>query len=85
MLDNSLIDKYIKVHDKEAFLTARQIIKDEGLLIGGSSGATVWAALQAAKSLKKGQKCVVLLPDGIRNYLTKFVDDNWMRAQGFLA
>lgn len=85
VLDNSLIDQYIKVHDKEAFLTARRIIKEEGLLIGGSCGATVWAALQAAKSLKKGQKCVVILPDGIRNYLTKFVDDNWMRAQGFLA
>ena len=48
---------------------ARRFIREEGLLVGGSSGTTVWAALQAAKRLKKGQKCLVILPDGIRNYL----------------
>lgn len=85
VLDNSLIDEYIKVNDKNSFLIARQLIKEEGLLIGGSSGSTVWAALQAAKRLKKGQKCVTILADGIRNYLTKFVDDQWMRDKGFLS
>lgn len=84
VLDNSLVDKYVKVHDKEAFLMARRLIKEEGLLIGGSSGAALWAALQVAKELKKGQKCLVVLPDSIRNYLSKFVDDHWMREQGFL-
>lgn len=79
VLDNSLIDEYIKVHDKDAFLTGRRLIKEEGLLIGGSSGAAMWGALQAAKRLKKGEKCVVILPDSIRNYLSKFVDDNWMK------
>lgn len=84
VLDNSLVDEYIKVNDEDSFMIARRLIREEGLLVGGSSGSAVWAALQAAKQLKKGQRCLVILPDGIRNYLSKFVDDKWMREQGFL-
>jgi cystathionine beta-synthase len=84
VLDNSLVDEYVKVHDKDSFLMARRLIREEGLLAGGSSGTAMWAALQAAQSLKKGQKCLVFLPDGIRNYLSKFVDDKWMREQCFI-
>lgn len=84
VLDNSLIDKYIKVNDKDSFITARRLIREEGLLVGGSSGTAVWAALQAAKILKAGQKCLVILPDSIRNYLTKFADDKWMKAHDFI-
>lgn len=84
VLDNKLVDEYIKVNDKDSFMMARRLIREEGLLVGGSSGTAIWAALRAAKRLKKGQKCLVILPDGIRNYMSKFVDDNWMRANGFL-
>ena len=83
VLDNDLIDKYIKLPDPESFQMARRIIKEEGLLVGGSSGGAVWAALQVAARLKKGDKCLVILPDSIRNYLTKFVDDEWMAENEF--
>ena len=84
VLDNHLIDNYIKINDNDSFHVARQLIQEEGLLVGGSSGGAMWAALQAAKSLKKGQKCLVILPDSIRNYMSKFARDDWMKEQGFL-
>lgn len=83
VLDNKLVDSYVKINDVDSFHMARQLIRDEGLLVGGSSGSAVWAALQAAKSLKKGQKCLVILPDSIRNYMSKYVSDDWMRKEGF--
>lgn len=82
VLDNQLVDRYIKVHDQESFTTARRLIREEGLLVGGSSGTAAFAALQAAQSLRKGQKCVIILPDGIRNYLSKFVDNHWLEKNG---
>ncbi|HAT7073869.1 TPA: pyridoxal-phosphate dependent enzyme [Legionella pneumophila] len=84
VLDNTLIDAYVKTNDADSFRTARRLIKEEGLLIGGSCGAAMWAALQAAKSLSKGQKCLVILPDSIRNYMSKFANDEWMKEMGFL-
>lgn len=62
---------------------SRRLIKSEGLLCGGSCGTAMVGAIKAAKSLKKGQRCVVLLPDSVRNYMTKFLDDEWMKKQGF--
>lgn len=84
VLDNKLVNRYIKINDRDSFLMARRLIKEEGLLVGGSSGSAVWAALEAAKTLKKGQRCLVMLPDSIRNYLSKFVDNRWMQEHGFI-
>jgi len=83
VLNNDLIDKYIKINDKDSFIMAKKIIKEEGLLVGGSSGGAVWAALQAAKDLNENQNCLVILPDSIRNYLSKFVDEDWMEKNKF--
>jgi cysteine synthase len=84
VLDNSVVDEYVKVNDQDSFLVARRLVREEGLLVGGSCGSAVWAALQVATRLQKGQRCLVILPDGIRNYLSKFVDDKWMKYHKFL-
>jgi cystathionine beta-synthase len=84
VLDRRLVDRWIKSNDRDSFVLARQLIRQEGLLVGGSSGAAVWAAMQVCRELGPGKRVVVILPDSIRNYLSKFVDDRWMRQQGFL-
>ncbi|XP_058445427.1 cystathionine beta-synthase-like protein [Malaya genurostris] len=83
VLDRSVVDRWIKFNDQVALPMARRLIAEEGFLCGGSSGGNVAVALEAAKNLKEGQNCVVILPDNIRNYLTKFVSDNWMEARQF--
>ena len=83
VLDNTLVDRYIKVNDQDSFTMARKLIKDEGILCGGSSGTVLWAALEAAKNLKSDQKCLCIFADGIRNYLGKFVQDQWMSENNF--
>lgn len=83
VLDNNLIDQYIKTEDEESFKMSRRLIKEEGLLCGGSCGSAMVAALKAAKNLTKSQKVLVVLPDSIRNYMTKFPNDSWMIENGF--
>ena len=83
VLHNEIVDEYVKVSDQNAFLTARRLIREESLLIGGSSGAAMWAALQAAKELQSKDKCLIILQDSIRNYLSKFPDDKWLKEHQF--
>ena len=83
VLDNNVVDKYVKTEDEESFIMARRLIKEEGLLCGGSCGSAMVAALKSAKHLDKNKKCLVVLPDSIRNYMTKFPNDQWMKDQGF--
>ena len=83
VLDNDLVDEYIKTEDEESFIMARRLIKEEGFLCGGSCGSAMVAALKSAKHLDKDKRCLVVLPDSIRNYMTKFPNDQWMKDQGF--
>ena len=84
VLHRNVVDRWIKMSDKPSFIMARRLIREEGLLCGGSSGTAVAAALIAAKDLKEGQKCVVVLPDSTRNYMTKFLVDDWMIDHGYV-
>ena len=81
-LDNSLVDRYFKTNDTRSFELARRLIREEGLLVGGSSGSAMQATLEIAKEAKPGSRIVVLLPDGIRNYMSKFLNPDWLREQG---
>ena len=64
-----LVDQWYKSNDEESFALARMLIREEGLLCGGSSGSAMSVAVKAAKELKEGQRCVVIFPDSIRNYM----------------
>lgn len=81
----NLVDYWYKTSDPESFVMSRRLIREEGLLCGGSCGSAVVGALAAAKELgmKKGDRVVVLLADSTRNYMTKFLNDGWMEDNGF--
>ncbi|KAJ8351508.1 hypothetical protein SKAU_G00229840 [Synaphobranchus kaupii] len=85
VLDRSVVDSWFKSNDEDSFAMSRMLIRDEGLLCGGSSGTAMSAAVKVAKELKEGQRCVVILPDSIRNYMSKFLSDKWMSQKGFLT
>ena len=84
VLDQNLVDEWIYSNDRVSFEVARRLIREEGLLVGGSSGAAVWGTLEAIKKYPQVKKTLTILPDSIRNYLSKFVNDDWMRQHGFL-
>lgn len=84
VLDRGLVDTWIYTNDRDSFRMARRLIREEGLLVGGSSGSAVCGALEALKEWPDTKRALILLPDSIRNYLTKFVNDEWMREQGYL-
>ncbi|MBU4174176.1 MAG: cystathionine beta-synthase [Actinobacteria bacterium] len=81
--NRQVVDDMVRVSDKESFNTARRLAREEGLLVGGSSGTAVAAALKYARRLAEPKYIVALLPDTGRNYLTKMYCDSWMRQYGF--
>jgi len=82
--NSQVVDEWVRVSDKESFSAARKVTRLEGLLIGGSSGTCVAAALRYAERLTPDDLVVVILPDTGRNYLSKLFNDEWMRANGYL-
>jgi cystathionine beta-synthase len=83
--DKSVPDDVLAVNDAESFSMTRRLAKEEGLLVGGSSGMAVVAALRVAKDLGPDDVVVVILPDSGRGYLAKIFNDEWMRSYGFIA
>jgi cystathionine beta-synthase len=82
--DPSVVDRVVAVSDQDSFRTARQVTREEGILVGGSTGTAVWAALHIGRTLGPEDVVVVLIPDSGRGYLSKLYDDNWMSDHGFL-
>ncbi|BFU46893.1 cystathionine beta-synthase [Krasilnikovia sp. MM14-A1004] len=83
--DRDICDEIIEVSDKDSFEMTRRLAREEGLLVGGSCGMAVVAALDAARRAGPDDVVVVLLPDGGRGYLSKIFNDGWMARYGFLT
>jgi cystathionine beta-synthase len=79
-----VVDEWVRVSDRDSFLVARRLAREEGILAGGSGGTSVWAMLETARRLGRGTRILTMIPDSGRNYLSKFYDDNWMLDHGFL-
>lgn len=84
-VDLRVIDEMVRVSDRDSFLMARRITREEGLLVGGSSGTAAVAAVRLAQTLDEDAMVVVILPDSGRGYMSKIFNDDWMIANGFLA
>ena len=82
--DPSVVDQVVAVSDRDSFLTARRMTREEGILVGGSTGTAVWAALHVGRDLGPDDVVVVIIPDSGRGYLSKVYDDEWMSDYGFL-
>ncbi len=82
--NRQVVDEMVRVNDAESFSMARRLAREEGLLVGGSSGTAVAGAMKYARRLDPGKIIVVLLPDSGRSYLSKIFSDRWMQENGFL-
>src|SRR5436309_6610696 len=83
-MDRDAVDEWVRVSDRDSFLTARRLAREEGLLVGGSGGTTVWAALQIAERFGRKATILTMIPDSGRSYMSKFYDDKWMLEHGFV-
>ena len=81
--DPTIVDRVIAVSDRDSFAMARRVAREEGLLIGGSCGTAVWAALEVARAATPDDLVVTLIPDSGRGYLSKIFNDAWMAEYGF--
>jgi cystathionine beta-synthase len=82
--DLSVVDRWIRVSDRDSFAAARRLVRDDGILVGGSAGTALHAALLIAQELDESKTIVVNLSDTGRNYLSKMYSDDWMRQNGFI-
>lgn len=82
--DPDIVDRWVRVGDRDSLRTARRVTREEGILVGGSGGTALYAALQVAQELEENKLVVVLLPDSGRGYLSKIYNDQWMQDNGFL-
>jgi cystathionine beta-synthase len=87
VFDRSVVDEWIKGSDKDSFIMARRLMREEGFMCGGSSGTAMWAAVKYIKENKigKDKTVVVVLPDNIRNYMTKHLNNDWMYEHGYIT
>jgi cystathionine beta-synthase len=87
VFDRTVVDDWMKGPDKESFIMARRLMREEGLMCGGSSGTAMHGAIEYIKANKigKGKRVVVLLPDNIRNYMTKHLNSDWMYERGYIT
>jgi cystathionine beta-synthase len=82
--DRHIADRVVMVSDRDSFLTARRVTREEGILVGGSTGTAIWAALEVGREAGPDSVIVVIIPDSGRGYLSKLYDDGWMADHGFV-
>jgi cystathionine beta-synthase len=83
-MDMDIVDEWVTVSDRDSFEIARRITREEGILVGGSTGTAMYAAMEIASRMDEGKNIVVIFPDTGRGYLSKVYNDAWLRENGFL-